>query len=106
MIYIFSASLTRRAVASAIIVSVGTLGRVISGQIYQAKQKPRYFIGNTIAFSFIVLQTILIVILRLIFMFINRQRSKMNNEQINQQIVRYGGNELAGDRHPDFRYTL
>jgi hypothetical protein len=54
------------------IVSVGTLGGVISGQIYQAKQKPRYFIGNTIAFSFIVFQTILIVILRLIFVFINR----------------------------------
>ncbi len=106
MIYIFSGSLTRRAVASAMIVSVGTLGGVISGQIYQEKQKPRYFIGNTIAFSFIVLQTILIVILRLIFVFINRQRSQMNNEQINQQIARYGGNELAGDRHPEFRYTL
>ncbi|CAF0725800.1 unnamed protein product [Rotaria sp. Silwood1] len=100
------ASLTRRAVASALIVSFGTLGGVISGQIYRAKQKLRYFIGNTIALIFIVLQTILVIILRLMFLYINRQRSQMNTEQINQQIKRYGGNELVGDRHPEFRYAL
>ena len=44
-IILSSASLTRRAVASAVIVSIGTLGGVISGQIYQANQKPRYFLG-------------------------------------------------------------
>jgi hypothetical protein len=48
----------------------------------------------------------LIIILRLIFMFINRQRSRMNNEEINQRIKQYGGDELAGDHHPEFRYTL
>ncbi|CAF4062369.1 unnamed protein product [Rotaria sp. Silwood2] len=100
------ASLTRRAVALALIISIAALGGIISGQIYQAKDKPRYLTGNTVALSFIVLQTILIVILRLVFLYINRQRSRMNNEQINQQIERYGGNELVGDRHPQFRYTL
>ncbi|CAF2313380.1 unnamed protein product [Rotaria sp. Silwood2] len=100
------ASLTRRAVALALIISIAALGGIISGQIYQAKDKPRYLTGNTVALSFIVLQTILIVILRLVFLYINHQRSRMNNEQINQQIERYGGNELVGDRHPQFRYTL
>jgi uncharacterized BrkB/YihY/UPF0761 family membrane protein len=89
-----------------LIVSVGTCGGVISGQIYQEKQKPRYFIGNTIAFSFVVIQTILVIILRFVFMYINRQRSRMNEEEIQQQVKRYGGNELAGDRHPEYRYTL
>jgi uncharacterized BrkB/YihY/UPF0761 family membrane protein len=89
-----------------LIVSVGTLGGVVSGQIYQDNQKPRYFLGNTIAFSFIVVQTILIIILRLVFMMINRGRSQMNEYEIKKQIERYGGNELAGDRHPEFRYTL
>jgi len=89
-----------------LIVSVGTLGGVISGQIYQSKQKPRYFLGNTIAFCFIVLQTILVIILRLVFMMINHRRARMNEEQIKKQIEEYGGNELAGDRHPEFRYTL
>jgi len=88
------------------IVSVGTLGGVVSGQIYRTEQKPRYFLGNTIAFSFVVLQTILVIILRLIFMIINHRRSQMNEEEIKKQIEEYGGNELAGDRHPEFRYTL
>ncbi|CAF5003087.1 unnamed protein product [Rotaria sp. Silwood1] len=100
------ASLTRRAVASAFIISIAAIGGLVAGQIYQAQQKPRYFIGNTIALIFIVLQTILVIILRLMFLYINRQRSQMNTEQINQQIKRYGGNELVGDRHPEFRYTL
>ncbi len=98
--------MTRRAVASALIISVGTLGGVVSGQLYSANQKPRYFLGNTIAFSFTVLQTILVLILRFVFMFINRQRSRMNAEKIQQQIEYYGGHELVGDRHPEFRYTL
>ncbi len=99
----FSASLTRRAVASALIVSVGTLGGVVSGQIYQDNQKPRYFLGNTIAFSFIVLQTILIIILRLVFMMIDHQRSQMNEEETKKQIKQIGGNELTGDHHREFR---
>jgi len=88
------------------IVSVGTLGGVVSGQIYRTEQKSRYFLGNTIAFSFVVLQTILVIILRLAFMIINHRRSQMNEEEIKKQIEEYGGNELAGDRHPEFRYTL
>ncbi len=88
------------------IVSVGTLGGVVAGQLYQADQKPRYLLGNAIAFTFVSLQTILVVILRFIFLLINRQRSRMNVEEIQKQIQQYGGNELAGDRHPEFRYTL
>ncbi|CAF3106287.1 unnamed protein product [Rotaria sp. Silwood2] len=100
------ASLTRRAVASAVIVSIGSIGGAISGQIYQDKQKPRYFLGNTIAFGCVALQTILIIILRLVFIYINRRRQILNDDQKQQQIERYGGNELIGDRHPEFRYTL
>ncbi|CAF5031357.1 unnamed protein product, partial [Rotaria sp. Silwood1] len=100
------ASLTRRAVASALIVSIGTTGGAISGQIYQDKQKPRYFLGNTIAFGCVALQTILIIILRFIFIYINRRRQILNDEQKQQQIETYGGIELIGDRHPEFRYTL
>ena len=103
---IISASLTRRAVASAVIVSIGILGGVIAGHIYQAKQKPRYLLGHTIALISTVVQTILIIILRCVFVLINRRRSRMNAEEIQEQIAKYGGNELAGDRHPEFRYML
>ena len=88
------------------IVSVGTLGGVVAGQLYQADQKPRYLLGNAIAFTFVALQTILVVILRFVFVLINRQRSRMNAEEIQKEVERHGGHELAGDRHPEFRYTL
>jgi hypothetical protein len=103
---IFSASLTRRAVASAVIVSIGSLGGVVSGQIYRENQRPRFFLGNAIAFGFIALQTALALILRLVLARINRQRASMDKDQIEEEIARYGGSELVGDRHPDFRYTL
>jgi len=30
----------------------------------------------------------------------------MTEKEIQKQIEKYGGNESAGDRHPEFRYTL
>jgi hypothetical protein len=39
-------------------------------------------------------------------MIINRRRNGMNDEEIKQVVEKYGGAELAGDRHPEFRYTL
>ncbi len=103
---IHSASLTRRAIAAAVIVSVGTSGGAVSGQIYPAKQKPRYFIGHTVAFCCVALQTLLVIILRFLLMMMNHRRERMNEEQIKQEVEKYGGEKLAGDHHPDFRYTL
>ena len=101
-----SASRTRRTVALAFTISIGAIGGLIAGQIYDEKQKPQYTLGNTIGLICTIVQTISVISLRCIFMFINRQRSKMNADEIKKQIERYGGQELAGDHHPDFRYTL
>lgn len=98
----FSASLTRRAVALAFAISIGAFGGLISGQIYDETQKPRYIRGHAIGLICTILQTILIIVLRLILMFINQQRATINEEEIEQ----YNGDQLAGDRHPRFRYTL
>jgi len=57
---------------------------------------------NTITFSFIGLQTISIIILRLVFMIINRQRARINKEEIKKQIEEYFGNELVDDHHSEF----
>jgi hypothetical protein len=37
---------------------------------------------------------------------INRRRKQMNDEQIKQEVEKYGGEKLAGDHHPKFRYIL
>lgn len=102
----FSASLTRRAVASALIVSLGTVGGAISGQIYHPRQKPRYVIGNTVGLVCVFVQTVLILLLRILFKWINYRRDHFTSEQAKEQIERHGEEELVGDRHPDFRYTL
>lgn len=102
----FSASLTRRATAAAIIVSVGTTGGAVAGQIYRAEHKPKYFLGHTVSFVCVVLQSILIIVLRLILMKINCKRQRMDDKQMKEQIEKYGGEKLAGDHHPKFRYIL
>ena len=78
----------------------------ISGQIYHEKQKPRYRTGNTIALICILLQTTIVIGLRMAFKFINRRRAQMTEKEVMQQIEFYGGIDLVGDRHPKFRYTL
>ncbi|CAO3701074.1 unnamed protein product [Rhizopus stolonifer] len=96
--------LTRRAVASAAIVSVGTIGGAIGGQIYY--DPPRYFAGNMIAFLFMAVQTLLVILLRFLLVRENRRRSLLSDIEIEQEVERYGGSELVGDRHPSFTYVL
>ncbi|ORX90002.1 MFS general substrate transporter [Basidiobolus meristosporus CBS 931.73] len=96
--------LTRRAVASAAIVSVGTIGGAIGGQIYY--DPPKYLGGNIIAVSCVGIQTVLVILLRVIFTRENRRRANLTEEQKEKEVARHGGIELCGDRHPDFSYTL
>ncbi|KAG2226815.1 hypothetical protein INT45_005780 [Circinella minor] len=96
--------LTRRALASGAIVAVGTIGGAIGGQIYY--DEPLYFGGNTIAFCCLAAQTVTDLVLRFILARENKRREKLTQEQKEYEIFKYGGEELAGDRHPDFRYVL
>ncbi|KAG2233444.1 hypothetical protein INT48_008850 [Thamnidium elegans] len=96
--------LTRRAVASAAIVSVGTIGGAIGGQIYY--DPPHYFAGNAIAFACLAAQTLLVIIMRLLLARENKRRSKLSEEQKELEIHKYGGTDLVGDRHYSFRYVL
>ncbi|KAF1802634.1 major facilitator superfamily domain-containing protein [Mucor lusitanicus] len=96
--------LTRRAVASAAIVSIGTIGGAIGGQIYY--DPPHYFAGNTIAFSCMAGQTVLVILLRILLARENKRRSKLSEEQRELEIHKYGGMDLVGDRHYSFKYVL
>ncbi|KAI8339504.1 major facilitator superfamily domain-containing protein [Chlamydoabsidia padenii] len=98
------AGLTRRAVGSAFIVSIGTIGGAIGGQIYY--DPPSYFNGNLIAVCLVGTQTILIIIVRCVLAYENKRRAKMTEEMKEYEVHKYGGVELAGDRHPDFIYVL
>jgi len=75
-------------------------------QIYQAKQKPRYFIGHTISFGCVALRTVLVIIFRFILVMINRRQKRMTGEEIKKEVEKYGGEGLAKDHHPELRYTF
>ncbi|KAJ1555896.1 hypothetical protein HK405_011127, partial [Cladochytrium tenue] len=96
--------LTRRAAATGLIVSLGTIGGAIGGQIYF--DSPKYFHGHTIAISCIAAQTALVVGLRILFVFTNSRRATMSEEEKAAVVERYGSVEMAGDRMPEYRYTL
>ncbi|KAI8799814.1 major facilitator superfamily domain-containing protein [Cladochytrium replicatum] len=96
--------LTRRAVASAAIVSVGTIGGAIGGQIYY--DKPKYFNGNRIALICLGAQSVLVLIVRFILVRENKRRDALTIEQAELEVEKLGGRELAGDRVPAFRYIL
>ncbi|KAI8077779.1 major facilitator superfamily domain-containing protein [Halteromyces radiatus] len=98
------AGLTRRAVGSAFIVSIGTIGGAIGGQIYY--DPPEYFYGNLIAVCLVGAQTVLVILVRLVLAYENKRRSKLTEEMKEYEVHKYGGIELAGDRHPDFKYVL
>lgn len=90
--------------ASAAIVSVGTVGGAIGGQIYY--DPPLYFGGNTIAFACLAAQTIADLVCRFLLARENKRRENLRPEERELEIAKYGGEENAGDRHPDFRYVL
>ncbi|ORX61622.1 MFS general substrate transporter [Hesseltinella vesiculosa] len=97
--------LTRRAVGSAIIISIGTIGGAIGGQIYY-DPADNYFHGNLIAVCLVVAQSLLVIGTRLYLMYENKRRSALTDEAKELEIEKYGGIDLAGDRNPDFRYVL
>ncbi|KAI8329994.1 major facilitator superfamily domain-containing protein [Chlamydoabsidia padenii] len=98
------AGLTRKAVGSAFIVSIGTIGGAVGGQIYY--DPPDYFYGNLIAVCLVGTQTILVIIVRSALDYENKRRDKLTEEMKEYEIYKYGGIELAGDRHPNYRYVL
>ncbi|KAI8139756.1 major facilitator superfamily domain-containing protein [Fennellomyces sp. T-0311] len=96
--------LTRRAVATAIVFSIDAAGNAIGGQAYF--DPPQYRMGHVIALCAYAANVVLILTLRFIFKSINKKRDSMTPEQKEKQIVKFGGLNLAGDRHPDYRYVL
>lgn len=67
---------------------------------------PDYFYGNLISLCLITAQTLLVVIVRCVLAYENKRRDEMTEEMKEYEIYNYGGMELAGDRHPDYRYVL
>ncbi|KAI8092237.1 major facilitator superfamily domain-containing protein [Gilbertella persicaria] len=95
---------TRRAIAIGIIVSFGLTGSAAGSQLFQ--DAPAYARSKSIVLALFIAQFILVCIVRYSLSRETKRRMEMNSDARQYQIYKAGGVDLAGDRHPDFSYTL
>ncbi|KAI9262265.1 major facilitator superfamily domain-containing protein [Phascolomyces articulosus] len=98
--------LTRRAVALAIFFMGSAAGNAIAGQAYF--DPPNYRMGYTVALCSLAVSILLSLSLRVVFSRENKRRNQImqDHRKREHQITKYGGPDLVGDRHPDYRYSL
>lgn len=126
---------TKRATALAFMLSVGSIGGVISGQIYRSQDAPRFILGHSINFACCIMSWITLTILAIGLRIENRRRdrlygsinsvigsTKINKDQSVSDVFgigsvedrrRWGYDTLTeeqirnlGDRHATWRYIL
>ncbi|CAF2465431.1 unnamed protein product [Rotaria sp. Silwood2] len=87
---------TKRATALAFMISVGNTGGVISGQIYRARDEPRFILGHAVNLGFCVLGLINAVILLIGLRAENRRRDRLYGStqssavSVSAQSISYG----------------
>jgi len=101
---------SKRAVAMALLISVGNMGAIIGSNVYLAREEPKYPAGFGVCFAFLVSGIIMACALRIAYARTNRQRDQLIAEMGGEDGVRarYSESELLdmGDKSPFFRYTL
>ncbi|KAG2222476.1 hypothetical protein INT45_013389 [Circinella minor] len=93
---------TKRAVACAIIISIGTSGGVAGGQLYRSDDEPQYIRAHSTCAALLFIQVCLAIIFKFILKRVNQKRENMTPEE---HRIASEGEELC-DAHPDFRYIL
>lgn len=89
----------KRSVGLPIFCSIGNLSGLISGQLYPAKQGPRYVQGNSISAG---LEVVAVVFIFLTWLLLRRRNAQK------QKLIAEGAttNGLEGDKALDFQYVL
>jgi MFS family permease len=93
----------KRAAGMAFQIGIGNLGGAMASNFYRAQDSPKYLLGHGLDIGFVTLGLISVVVLRLNYARINRQRDRdasQGGELSDEEIAR------MGDRAPTFRYTL
>ncbi|CAF1424144.1 unnamed protein product [Rotaria sp. Silwood1] len=126
---------TKRATALAFMLSVGSIGGVISGQLYRSQDAPHYILGHAINLGFCTMSLIALTILLIGLHMENRRRDRLygsidstatpsviNKDQVTTDIFKiytmedrrqWGYEKMTeeqirnlGDRHAAWRYIL
>ncbi|OLY81516.1 putative transporter [Smittium mucronatum] len=90
-------------IASALVVSFGSICGVVSPRLYVLKFKPHYYIGNFVTIFAIVLSVILSIVLSLYFKAQNRYR---DSNPVDLSYMNESEQRGLNDKHPNFRYKL
>ncbi|KAF2102142.1 MFS general substrate transporter [Rhizodiscina lignyota] len=100
-----SAPSSKRAIAMALLLSIGNLSGVLGSNIFIQNEAPRYWAGYGTCLGLVVAAQIMALVLRRSYAKINAERDLMSEEEIR---AKYTDLELIqmGDRSPFFRYTL
>ncbi|KAI9490720.1 major facilitator superfamily domain-containing protein [Zychaea mexicana] len=91
---------TKRAVGSAIVISIGNAGGVVGGQVYRANDAPHYVTAHSVCAVLLFIQVCTTIGYKFALKRINNKRDNMTPEE---RRIACEGEELC-DAHPDFRY--
>ncbi|KIV99683.1 uncharacterized protein PV09_08674 [Verruconis gallopava] len=101
---------SKRAVAMALLISIGNMGAIAGSNIYLAREAPVYQLGFGASFSFTTFAIIMTYILRVAYEKENKKRDRWVEDLGGEAGVRsrYHEQELLdmGDKSPFFRYAL
>ncbi|KAH7109889.1 major facilitator superfamily domain-containing protein [Dendryphion nanum] len=101
---------SKRAVAMALLISVGNMGAIAGSNVYIAREAPVYHLGFGASFAFTAFAIIVTCLLRVAYGMENKRRDRLVEELGGEIGVksRYSEQELLdmGDRSPFFRYAL
>ncbi|OAD09068.1 hypothetical protein MUCCIDRAFT_106042 [Mucor lusitanicus CBS 277.49] len=90
---------TRRTIAIGTAVSIGSVGGA-------AGNATSYTYGKSVIIVLLAIQILFVLFMRRCFVKETSRRSKLNADDRQYQIYKFGGIDLVHDRHPDFEYTL
>ncbi|OMJ17140.1 putative transporter [Smittium culicis] len=90
-------------IASALVVSFGSICGVVSPRLYVEKFKPKYLAGNLLTIGTIVLSVILSILLAIYFNSKNKQR---DSNPVDVSHLSELEQRNLNDAHPNFRYKL
>lgn len=82
---------TKRATATALMISVGNLGAILGTQLYRPSTSPRYFLGHGFACGYLVANLLVVSTLWICL--------KKENEK-KRRVVELGDGEFTGDTDP------
>ncbi|RDW64658.1 putative major facilitator superfamily permease-4 [Coleophoma cylindrospora] len=91
----------KRSAGMALHIGVGNLGGAMASNFYRASDKPKYILGHSLEIAFVSVGLVAVLVLRLNYARINKERNKHGN-------MGYSVEKLSqmGDKAPTFRYML